>query len=228
MVQQWIETERLISAEQAAWKDRKASSEALLELRQKELVKLDEELAAMGGSVQGVDAYSQSMENKLVDYQKSQQQLKARLQSLSVTCLNLIKLLPEVQRAGIADDVEVLKAAAEHSPRELMQATLNVMQIVEPFQQSVTVADETLSVGQQKVRAHVMYLGMSRAFFYLGEQGKERGGIGVPKQGSWQWQWKEGLGAEIAKAIEVQQKKVRPELIFLPMQLTAEKKGGAQ
>ena len=82
LIRQWVQTERIISEEKTIWQVEKERMQDLLDIYQKELKLLDEELSQAGASAGLVDENKQKLEAGLAQYREARQLLTAAMARL--------------------------------------------------------------------------------------------------------------------------------------------------
>jgi hypothetical protein len=216
MIRQWIQTEKQLSDEQEKWKQEKAHVSQLLEIYEKELKLLNEELAAVE-SVELDDEKKQKLESQIREDDEKRKQLRAFLLKQKPRILALIKKFPEPLQEQISETVEVLKSPeVDDSARDLLMPMLTVIEAGNSFNAGVFRTSHKVVVGSEEWQAEVMYLGLARAYFWVGE----KAGVGVPSEsGGWEWKRDDAWLIEIKKAMSVFDKSTPPELIKLPLKV---------
>jgi hypothetical protein len=216
MIRQWIHTEKQLSDEQETWKQEKAHVSQLLELYEKELKLLDEELAA-AESVELDDAKKEKLENQIKKDDQMRIEARAILLKQKPRILGLIKKFPEPLQEQISETIAVLESnEVDESARDLLMPMLTVIEAGNSFNAGVFRTSQKVNVGNDEWQAEVMYLGLARAYFWVGD----KAGVGVPSEsGGWEWKRDDALMKEIKKAMSVFDKATQPELIKLPLKV---------
>lgn len=222
LIRQWVLTERLVSEEKSTWQVEKKQMQELLDLYQKELKLLNEELSKAGGSVGMVDEQKETYQKELKEYRDAQSLMTETLARLLPRVRSLIPRLPHPLQDDIAADTDLLNAPNSlEKPRDVLKSMLAVMAASSRFNRSITVVEETrTTTGGVKRIVDVVYLGLARAY-YASESG-DTAGIGIPGKDGWQWQPKPELAKDVRRTIAVYRKESQPQLIKLPISLTDE------
>lgn len=216
LIRQWVTTERLLGEELNSWKQQKAEISELLGLYKKELKLLNEELAKTGKSVAQVDQKKADLEAKVSQSIQTRKKLRAFLIKLSPRVLAVEKRFPVSLQAQVADSIAVLESANdETSVRDLLQAVINVIEQANTFNAGIYQSSESITIGSDTWNAEVIYLGLGRAYFYVGT----KAGIGTPSVDGWQWQRKDEILDEVKKAVKVFKKQIQPQLVELPVKV---------
>jgi hypothetical protein len=94
---------------------------------------------------------------------------------------------------------------------------LSVIEAGNSFNSGVFRTSQKVVIGTDEWQAEVMYLGLSRAYFWVGQ----KAGVGHPSLtgDGWQWKREDTQYKEIRKAMSVFDKTTQPELIKLPLKV---------
>ena len=219
LIRQWVQTERLLSEEKNSWLVEKKRMQDLLDLYQKELTLLSEEIEKAGASAGLVDENKEKYESGLKQYRAAQAVLSDTMARLLPRMKAIIKRLPKPLRDEVEADVDLLQQENTlEKPRDVLKSMIAVLTAAGRFNRSITVAEETRDLPDgKKMTTDVLYLGLCRAY-YTTSSGNTAG-IGVPGKGTWQWTPQPDLADDILKAIAVYKKDQQPQLIKLPVQI---------
>lgn len=219
LIRQWVTTERLISKEKQAWEVEKKRMQELLDLYQKELKLLDEEISKAGASAGMVDARKGKLEAELKQYREARKILADTMASLLPRIRLLAQQLPKPLKDELAADIElILSEQALADPRDLLKSTLAMLSSAGRFNRTLTKSEETRELsGGKKVTVSVLYLGLARAYFAA--QSGDVAGIGAPAPDGWKWEEQDGIADDVRRAIAVYEKKKQPQLVELPVKI---------
>ncbi len=215
LIRQWIHTEKQLSDEQQTWKQEKAHISELLVLYEKELKLLNEELATVQ-SVELDDEKKQKLEKQIQQDDEKRKQLRAFLLRQKPRMIALIKKFPQPLQDQISETVDVLNSPEiDSSARDLLMPMLSVVEAGNSFNAGVFRTSQKVVIGADEWQAEVMYLGLGRAYFWVGQ----KAGVGSPTATGWQWKRDDAQLKEIKKAMSVFDKTTQPELIKLPLKV---------
>ena len=216
MIRQWVATEKLLGDEAAEWKVEKARVSELLGLYEKELTLLTEELEKSGSVATTVDETKSELEKKIAASKAKRVQLKSFLIGLNPRVLSLVKKFPAPLQTQLVGAVAVLQDVNDETAiREMLQATVNVIEAGGNFNRGIYQNKQTISVAGEVINVDVIYLGLGRAFFSVGK----KAGVGVPSKDGWKWQRKDEMSDEVVKAVQVFNKSTQPQLVELPVKV---------
>lgn len=221
LIRQWVLAERLISEEKTTWQVEKQRMQDLLDLYQKELSLLNEEVSQAGTAAESVSQKKQTYQQDLDQYRDAQQLLSSTLAKLLPRVRVLIPRLPKPLQDDASADIEVLlDPKAMDNPRDVLKSLLAVFAASGRFNRSVTVVEETRVLsGGKKMTVDVLYLGLARAYYASGAG--ETAGVGVPGDKEWSWQEKPDIADDIRRVLAVYRKEGQPQLIKLPVSLSS-------
>lgn len=221
MIHQWVQTERLLSEEKTTWQVEKKQMQSLLDLYQKELELLDEELGQAGSSANALDERQQSLSRGVKEYRAAQVVLTESLARMLPRVKKLIIRLPEPLKQDLKADIELLSSeSALKTPRDVLKSMLQVFAASGRFNRSITLAEETRTVeGGKKMTVDVLYLGLACAY-YASTSGASAG-TGTPGRDAWVWTESPEISEDILKAIAVYRKDSQPRLVDLPVKISA-------
>lgn len=208
-----VDAEALTSKESADWQGRKAEMAALLELQQRELKLLSEELEEAGASAGSFDERKREAEVELAKLKEVRRAVKQVVAETQPRVLALIGYLPQPLVEEIAPEKMSLESwTIEEEARDGLQAMLGIVAKAEQFNRRVTRSEEERD-GRE---VEVIYLGLASAY-YADRSGNA--GIGIPGPDGWQWQPKPEIAGEVRSALDQLDRKRPPEVVNLPMQI---------
>lgn len=224
LIRQWMKTERLLAEEKNAWKVNKQRMQDLLDLYQKELKLLNEEIEKAGASAGLVDERKEKLESGLKDFRDAQRLLAETLARLLPRVRGLARKLPAPLQDELEADIDFLRSPdALAKPRDVLKSMLAVLTGAGRFNRSITVTEETRTLSDgKKMTVDVLYLGLARAYFATASG--QTSGIGTPGDDGWQWQDRPDLAANVRRAIAIYRKDKQPQLIRLPVGLSTSSK----
>lgn len=222
LIRQWVKTERIISEEKTSWDVEKKRMQDLLDLYQKELQLLDEEIGKAGKSASLVDENKEKFQSELKQYREAQQLLGDTMARLLPRLKSLMTRLPKPLLDELSADTDLLNAEdALGKPRDVLKSMIAVLSASGRFNRSITIAEETRQTPDgKKMTVDVLYLGLCRAFYTTAAG--ETAGVGTPGETGWKWQPVADLGDDIRRTIAVYRKDKQPQLIKLPVKISGD------
>lgn len=208
-----VDTQTLESKERADWASRKAEFAALLELHQKEIALLDEELEKAGQSAPGHGDSAAAMKAEIGTLKETRRVAKEAVARNIPRTIALSARFPDPLKKDCETEIAALAAwVAADEPREALQSILSVLAKAQQFDRRLTRATE-IRDGRE---VDVLYLGLARAFY---ADKKQSAGIGEPGADGWKWTAKPEIRAELLAAFDTLDKKRPPAMVRLPLEI---------
>lgn len=208
-----VDVKAQTSAEKSDWQQRKAMMSELLELHQKELALLNEELELAGQSAKPYDEKTQDAQKAVDDLKKLRRETGDVVTKEREKALRIIKMLPTPLKIDLALEIDTVTSwRPGDEPRLALQAILEVVAKATQFNRRVSMVSE-LRGGEEVA---VLYLGLARAY-YVSPSGKA--GLGDPSADGWKWSERPELASAIQNAVDQIEEKRPPELVKLPLKI---------
>ena len=208
-----VDTQTLESKERADWKARKAEMQNLLELHQKELTLLDEELGKAGTSAPGHANSSDSIKSQIEALKVSRRATVEAVARNVPRTIALAKLFPTPLKKEAEPELAALNSwKPSDEPREALQSIIALLTKANQFNRRFTRTTEV----RDNREVQVLYLGLARAF-YTDTQGNA--GIGQPGTDGWTWKSRPEIHSQLTAALDTLEKKQAPAMVELPLQI---------
>lgn len=212
-----VDVQTLESKERNDWVAKKASFGALLELHQRELKLLDEELAKAGKTAPAHETQTADLESE-IQALKQARQLTAEAIARNLPRLStLAQQFPKPLLVDVEADLASLKAhGPQDEPRDALQSMLAVLAKAEQFNRRFTRSTEV----QDGSEVQVLYLGLAQAYYMDRKaDGKGKAGVGRPSAEGWTWKSQAEIREALQAAFEIMDKKRQPATVTLPLTL---------
>lgn len=211
-----VDVKTQTSAEKNDWQERKKMMSELLELHQKELTLLNEELELAGQSAKPFDTKTQEAQAVVAVLKKLRQETSAVVTKEREKTLRIIKMLPAPLKAELFPEIDSIKAwRPGDEPRVALQAILGVVSKATQFNRRVSMVSEVQ--GGEEVA--VIYIGLARAY-YVSPSGKA--GLGEVTEAGWKWSERPEIASAVQNAVDQLDEKRPPELVKLPLKVGKE------
>lgn len=206
-----VDVQTLESGERLQWEARKSEMAALLELHQKEIALLDEELAGAGKSAPGHDSSAEALKSE-IEALKASRRLAAETAARNVPrTLKIASSLPAPLLTEAEADLSALRTwRASDEPREALRSILSLLGKAQQFNRRFTRSTQIID-GRE---AEVLYLGLGCAFY---ADRKGNAGIGTPAAAGWKWEARPALHPQVRSAFDSLDKKSPPAVVELPL-----------
>ena len=218
IIQEWIQTEQLISEETTEWNIEKA---ALLDIRdalKTEIIELDKRLAeseeeAVGAAKQRTELLEQK--NEIEDTTRS---LIEGVDTLEIQVEEAFKILPTPLAKRLQPFRQKLNNQIENYNiplRQRVDTLLSLIQAVSLFHRNISIERQEFSLEDGVSREfQVMYFGLGIAYF-VNESGTVAG-YGSPSKNGWVWKRDDSLALEISTGLDMVNNRAMPRFLKLP------------
>jgi hypothetical protein len=205
MLEKWVETQRLVSAEKSRWRVGRELLVDRLDLLRREAAALREKTAQSRGDVGSADA-------RLAELTARAEELKATTAGLDVLvaeCETRLRALLTRAPEPFRERVKPLSVRLPADPAqpgitlsERFQNVIGILNEMNKFNQELTDAVEVRALPDgQTAEVSVLYLGLGGA--YYANPGSGLGGYGVPGPQGWDWIRADELAGPVAEAAAV-------------------------
>ena len=208
-----VDVQTLESKERNDWQAKKASFANLLELHQRELKLLDEELAKAGKTAPAHETQTADLEAEIEALKEVRRMTSEAVARNLPRLIKLSAAFPKPLLADVETELATLKSwGGEGEPRDALQAMLAVIAKAEQFNRRFTRSTEVRDGSE----VQVLYLGLAQAYYM--DKGN-KAGVGRPGAEGWVWKSNPGIRDELRAAFEVMDKKRPPTTVTLPLKL---------
>lgn len=219
LVEQWVETRRLISRTRA---DGEASKDLLSQtkaIHERELKSLEDVLTRTSTNSTQIDKERAQAELELAESQAALERAKAEVVKLEASVRELLPMLPPplVERAKpLLDRIPADPDKARGGVTERLQTVVSLLGEIDKFHQSLTVAGGRQNDGSgREVSVDTLYLGLGAAFFC--DPTGQVAGVGRPGAAGWEWQLKPEMGDAVREAIAMYRNSKPAAFVGLPI-----------
>jgi hypothetical protein len=217
----WMETQKIISQEEANWKTAKVALDGRIALLQQEISEFEGKVAKSNADINGEETRKANLERELASAKEAPKELTEAASFIEGRLKTLRDLLPEVvfkkvqglyQR--IPDDPNNTKV----SLAERYQNILGILNEADKANNDIMVTSEVREIaGSTPAEVQTIYVGLAQAYFVNAD--RNFAGTGRPVNGKWQWTRQDELANEISEILGVMQNKGKPHFIHLPVAL---------
>ncbi|MEP2775611.1 MAG: DUF3450 family protein [Luteolibacter sp.] len=208
-----VDTQTLETKERLDWQIRKAEMQALLELHQRELALLDEELEKAGQSAPGHEGSTESLKSEIEALKASRRATAEAVARNVPRAIALAKHFPTPLLKDTGPELAALGAwKPSNEPREALQSIISLLAKAHQFNRRLTRVSEI----RDNREVEVLYLGLARAFY---ADRKGNAGIGQPGPDGWTWQARPEIHSELTTALATLDKKLPPTMVKLPLEI---------
>ena len=208
-----VDVQTLESKERNDWTAKKASFAKLLDLHQRELSLLNEELAKAGKTAPAHEAQTAEMEVEIEALKQARRLTSEAVVRNQPRLLNLSAAFPKPLLDEVEAELLTLKVwNPELEPRDALQAMLTVLAAAEQFNRRFTRSIEVHDGSE----VQVLYLGLAQAYYM---DSGNKAGVGRPAAEGWVWESMPGIRSELSDAFDTMDRKRPPATVTLPLKL---------
>lgn len=220
-LQQWVETERIISREQADWDVEKATIEDLITIYTDELTLLNERIERAIEATSAADAARVELEEQREQLAEIQNRIRRGVEADEARIRILVQYFPPPLRQELRPLINRLPQPGDDGRLSLSQRMQNIVGILgqaDNFNNAVTPVSETREFPDGTVAVDTLYFGLGIAYYVDGSG--EHAGIGVPSSDGWSWEQRPELAESITQLIAIYRKSAMATYVSLPAELT--------
>ncbi len=219
LIEEWVQTELLISKETSLWKSEKASLLDLEDALSREILELDESLAAFETEESNLQDEREKLAERKNAAEESTRTLREGLQRLEAEIETIFKMLPAPLRERLSPFREKLRNKGQENKiplRKRLELTVSLLQAIHIFNRTVTLERLEFTLDDDKSREFsVLYFGLGVAYFV--NESATVAGYGQPTQDGWKWIRMDELGSEISTGIDMMNNRSLPRFLELPV-----------
>lgn len=220
-IQEWVDTEQLISLEKKQWREEKRSIQDILKILAAEKRELNQQVTRAKETTTRADEERAALLAELSSYQGISRLLETRLEDFERQVALIDPYLPDILQKELSPQMARINFSSggiTYSVSERAQTVLNVLSEIAKFDRKLTLTMATrINAKNEEIEVRVLYLGLSRAFYV--DRGASVGGYGVPSESGWRWQQDNELSEAIATSIDIYESRLSPEFVLLPMKV---------
>ena len=215
IIEEWVQTELLISEESAQWKSEKAALSDLEDALAREIEELDKSLEAFQNEESTIQEERLKLTNRREEAVESTRKLLDKLEGLRTEIDSLLLVIPAPLSAKLAPFREKLNEPTLPL-RKRLEIAVSILQSIHLFNRSVTLERIEFTLDDNKSREFlVLYFGLGAAYF-VNESGTISG-YGEPGPEGWKWSRVDSLASEISTGVDLMKNRALPRFLNLPL-----------
>jgi hypothetical protein len=215
----WIETQRIISQEQANAKTAKLALEGRLALVQTELDEFSGKVAKSSEDIEAEAKRKANLEKELESAKLAPQVLTDGIETLETQ----IKALKNVLPGPVVEKTKALYLRVPEDPKttkvslaERYQNVLGILNEADKANNDLMLTIEVREIeGSKPTECETLYVGLAQAYFVNAD--RDFAGFGRPVDGKWVWTRRDDLAGEIAHVFNIMANKGKPKFVHLPV-----------
>lgn len=221
IIEQWVETEQIISKENSEWEIEEGLLEKTFALLTSEVARLDSELKDLKESASASDEERSSLAAQKESLKAASNVVASTIGTLETDLKAIIPTLPDPLVEKIRPLIRRLPDNPEKTDLSLGQRVQNIVGILsqtDKFNTTITTTSETREFEEGKiVQVTTLYMGLASAY-YVDDSGKYAG-VGIPTANGWEWPLVKGIGSEVKQLVDIYEGTGEIKFINLPAQI---------
>jgi hypothetical protein len=217
----WMETQKIISQEEANWKTATVALDGRIALLQQEIAEFESKVTKSDADIKGEDTRKANLERELASAKEAPEELAAAAAYMEGRLKALRDALPEVvfkKVQGLYQRIPDDPSNTKVSLAERYQNILGILNEADKANNDIMVTSEVRDIaGAAPAEVQTIYVGLAQAYFVNAE--RNFAGTGRPVNGKWQWSRQDELAGEISEILGIIQNKGKPHFIHLPVAL---------
>lgn len=208
-----VDLQSQASKEAREWEARRDSMLELIEIHQREIALIDEELEKSGRSAPGHAEAVSEAKVEIARLKEARGNMLGVIERVRPRVLQLAGRFPLPLVKEINAEMALLGSwKSGQEPREALQAVLGVLSKASQFNRRVSRSKESID-GRE---VDVIYLGL--AVGYYADRGGSAG-VGRAGEAGWEWSADPALNRQVLRAFDILEQKQPPSRIDLPLMI---------
>ncbi|MBL6920369.1 MAG: DUF3450 family protein [Puniceicoccaceae bacterium] len=218
---QWVETQQIISKEKSDWKLEKSILQDTQNLLNRELERLTAALEELDASATAADEERTTLAAEKETLATASAVVEAQIGALETQVKAIVKTFPE----PLVDKIQPLIRRIPKDPKntkstlgERVQNIVGILSQADKFNGTITQTSESREVGDGRVvEVRTIYWGLGGAFFV--DAAGEYAGVGIPSENGWEWPEVEGSGPKIKRLLDVYEGSEDIQFVEVPVRI---------
>jgi hypothetical protein len=221
LLDQWVETEQIISKEHSNWEIEEALLLETQDLLTLESNRLSAELSDLKSTATASDEERTSLSSEKEALKKASEVVASSIGNLEKKLKEILPFLPSPLLEKIRPLIRRLPDNPDNSDLSLGQRVQNIVGILSQaneFNTSIIASSEARAFEEGKVvQVTTLYWGLAMAY-YVDDSGKYAG-IGVPTNKGWEWNEIKGIGSKIQSLVEMYEGNIDVRFVNAPAKI---------
>lgn len=217
-LEKWVETRQVISKTKADWQSDKEMLEQTIQLMERELKSVEEQMGKIGISNSQVEKERAQTETSLKSSQESLEESGQFATELQARILRRVPQLP----APLQDILKPLlhrlpggSATTRMPVTERLQVLIGILSELDKFNNAVSIfSEKRKNQKSEEVAVQTIYVGLGAAYF-VSDTG-DLAGTGAPGPSGWEWTLREELAPSLKEVIRIYRNELPARFIALP------------
>lgn len=219
VIQQWVETERMIARDAAAWEADRASTENLLSVFAQELQMLQERIEAARADTSAAELARAELDARDAILRELETAVMRQIVAAEIELLKLISRLPPPLRAEMRPLINALPenpATATGAMAQRITPIVASLTAIQRFNNSVTIVEEFREFEEgTPVQIEAIYFGLAAAYYV--DRANVHAGKAVIGPNGWEWRDDASFAMAVRSFIDIHRATRQAEYVFLPV-----------
>lgn len=221
ILEQWVETNQLISEEKNDWLIEESILSDTRNLLNNELDRLKETLRELEATASAADEEREQLSAAKADLSSGSDVIEGSLAALEDQLKSIIKTLPDPLVEKIKPLIRRLPKDSKDTGLSIGERVQNIVGILsqaDKFNTTLTITSESREISEGKfVQVSTLYWGLAMAY-YVDDSGSYAG-IGLAGANGWEWPEISEAGPRIKKLIEIYEGLSDIQFVELPARI---------
>lgn len=217
-LQEWVETQQIISEEKADWQVEESILEDTATLLSSELERLNAALEELEASATAADGERAKLNKEKDRLSTASSVIEANIENLEAQMKAIVKTLP----VPLVEKIKPLIRRLPEDPTdtslsigERVQNVVGILSQADKFNTTITQTSESREIDNGKtVEVRTLYWGLAAAY-YVDSSG-QYAGFGYPTANGWEWPRLDNAGETIKRLIDVYEGSEEIQFIQVP------------
>ncbi len=204
-IEQWVETEQILSEEKSDWLLEKSILEDTQVLLSNELSRIEKAIEDLEDSATASDADRVALNSEKEKQTAAAAVLGSKIGALEKKVKDVIKTLP----VPLTDKIKPLIRRLPNDPEntkfslgERVQNVVGILSQADKFNSTITLSNESREISEGKVvQVTTLYWGLAQAYFV--DNAGSYAGVGKPGAEAWVWTEIKDIGPEIKQLLDI-------------------------
>ena len=218
VIEQWVETEQIISEEKSDWILEKSILGDTQVLLSKELTRIEKAIGDLEDSATAADADRAALSEEKEKQTAAAAVVRSNIGALEKKVKDIIKTLPE----PLADKIKPLIRRLPNDPEntklslgERVQNVVGILSQADKFNSTITLSNESREISEGKVvQVTTLYWGLAQAYFV--DNAGSYAGVGKPGDEAWVWTEIKDIGPEIKQLLDIYEGTEEIQFVQIP------------
>lgn len=218
VLDRWVETNQIISQENADWRVEQSILEDTKGLLSSELERLNKTLEDLEATATAADEERSKLADEKEKLTAASAVVESNIGGLETQMKAIVKTLPQ----PLVEKIKPLMRRLPDDPNntklslgERVQNIVGILSQADKFNTTITLSNESREIAEGKVvQVTTLYWGLAMAYFV--DNSGSYAGLGTPSAEGWEWNEVPGAGAQIKQLLDIYEGTEEIQFIAVP------------